>query len=178
MRNFLMMAAMLIVTTPALAQVRAPGDTVDSDQLGFIMEAILNDINVDDPATLRAAFPGSTFADFDRDRDGEFLTPSAGFGFYDFDLAVRQFNHDGNDADGDGVLGFVELECQFTGGPPLNPERAITRDEIPDGDVDCDGDGIPNALDPAPLTQAEAFKPRRLWRNLAFPRTPKTPRAR
>ena len=103
-------------------QVRAAADTLDDIDLLFnILTATTNGINVDDPATLARNFPGYTFADFDRDRDGEFMSLQGGLGLFDLTLAILQFNHDPIDADNDGVPGFYELECAYAGGPRLDP---------------------------------------------------------
>ena len=96
---------------------------------------------------IEAMFPGFSFADFDRDRDGQFMTREAAFGLYDYDLAIRQFLHDTQDVDGDGLQGFIELECEYAGGPALNPNEGQTSPGVNDGAVDCDLDGIPNLIE-------------------------------
>jgi hypothetical protein len=120
----------------------------DIDLLFDILRAVVQRIDVDDPDVRAAEFPGRTLADFDRDRNGEFFTFTSALGLYDLNLAITQFNHDTVDADGDGVLGFYELECEHAGaGVELDPTVAETSVGTPDGTVDCDGDGSANIVE-------------------------------
>jgi hypothetical protein len=133
-------------SSPSGAQVRTADQVFsDIDLLFEILQAVVMRVDVDDPDVLAANFPGRTFADFDRDRNGHFMRPLAGMGLFDLQLAIVQFNHDQFDADGDGLSGFVELECRFLPpGIPLDPADPETIDGEPDGLVDCDGDGLSN----------------------------------
>lgn len=168
--------AALLIAAPSLAQVRVFPDEVLSDAplLDDIVAAFLEEADVDDPQALAARFPERTFADFDRNRSGGFLVVGDGFGINDVDLAILQFIHDIADADGDGVTGFVELECVHAGGPVLDPDAAETLAGVPDGDLDCDGDGVANRaeaeggsdpLDPAsmPDLRAQLRMGRMVW---------------
>ncbi len=154
-RNLVCAAAVLCFAMPASAQVReAPQDFfTDIFLLDEIIRAFVLELDVDDQAVLGNNFPGRELADFDRDRDGEFFTLDDGFGINDTDLAILQFIHDLVDADGDGVLGFYEIECAFAGGPTLDPDDPNSSGEA-DGLADCDGDNLPtlyelqNGLDP------------------------------
>ena len=146
-RRWLLSALLCAVwVTPAHAQVRTPDQAFsDIDLLFEILQAVVMRVDVDDPEVLAAQFPGRTFEDFDRDRNGQVMRPLAGMGLFDLQLAIVQFNHDNFDADGDGLTGFVELECRFLPpGIPLDPADPETTDGLPDGLVDCDGDGITN----------------------------------
>ena len=60
---------------------------------------------------------------------------------------IVQYTHDDADLDGDGVPGFVELECARAGGPTLNPNLPQTSPGTPDGQTDCDGDGVSNVVE-------------------------------
>jgi len=136
----------LLVPVIAHAQPRDIDDVFDDIDLLFdIVVAVSDRVDVDDPAVLGATFPGRAFADFDRDRNGEFMTFGAALGLFDLQLAIQQFVHDRFDADGDGLIGIIELECRFAdGGVPLDPSRPESQAGVPDADVDCDGDGISN----------------------------------
>ena len=116
----------------------------DADDLAAVRLAVSSRINVDDDAVRAGAFPGKSLTAFDRDRDGVFYSADTAWGLYDYHVAVRQFIHDGNDHDGDGVPGFYELECEAAGGPALDPNEVQTTPGVPDGQVDCDGDGLGN----------------------------------
>ena len=137
------------VVSTASAQVRSIDDQfTEIDLLFNILTATVNGINVDDPATLQANFEGLEFSDFDRDRSGEFMTFGAALGLFDLTLAIMQFNHDPVDADGDGLIGFYELECEYAGGGvTLSPTAAETSEGVPDGSTDCDGDGSANLVE-------------------------------
>ena len=143
-------AVFFTTSTAALAQQVRSTDEMLSD-LGLlfdILTAVFDGTNVDDPDALAAAFPNRQFSDFDRDRDGEFMTMAGGFGLFDLNLAILQFNHDRFDADEDGVLGFYELECSYAvSGQSLNPTTGVTVDGVQDGEFDCDGDGSSNAAE-------------------------------
>ena len=145
-RTLIQALFVVFLSAPATAQVRAPNQMfTDIDLLFDILSAVVNRIDVDDPNILAAEFPNRTFEDFDRDRDGAFMTFGAALGLYDLNLAIEQFNHDQVDADGDGLLGFYELECAYAAfGRQLNPEQRATYDGRDDATVDCDGDGASN----------------------------------
>jgi len=141
-------AGILLLSSLAQAQVRSQDDMLtDIDLLFDILTAVVNRINVDDADTIARDFPGRTFAEFDRDRSGNFMQFAAALGLYDLNLAITQFNHDPVDADGDGLIGFYELECEYAGGVSLDPTTSETRAGIPDGQVDCDGDGVANLVE-------------------------------
>ncbi len=110
--------------------------------LDQIIQALIQRIDVDDDDIREATFPGRTLADFDRNRDGRWTPDAAGLN--DTDYAILQFIHDLVDADGDGIIGFYEIECSFVGGPRLDPDDPETDDLGPDGERDCDGDGFTN----------------------------------
>ena len=141
--------ALCMTPMTASSQVRTLDQQfLDIDLLFSILTATVNSINVDDPAVLNAQFPDLTFSDFDRDRNGEFMTFGGALGLFDLTLAIMQFNHDPVDADGDGLIGFYELECEYAAaGITLDPTRAETEDGIPDGLRDCDGDGSSNLVE-------------------------------
>jgi hypothetical protein len=138
-----------IGVTTANAQVRSVDEQfTDIDLLFNILTATVNGINVDDPDVLAENFPGLSFADFDRDRSGEFYTFGAALGLFDLTLAIMQFNHDPIDADNDGIIGFYELECEYAGGGvTLSPTNAESTAGISDGSADCDGDGSANLVE-------------------------------
>ncbi len=142
-------AVLCFSMTNANAQPRAVGEEfTDLDLLFSILTATVNGINIDDADTLAANYPGLEFSDFDRDRNNEFMTFGAALGLFDLTLAITQFNHDTVDADGDGMNGFWELECQYAGGGiTLSPTEAETTPGIPDGSTDCDGDGSANLVE-------------------------------
>ncbi len=147
--SMLIIAGVLLMGTTAQAQVRSQDDMLtDIDLLFDILTAVVNRVNVDDPDVLAENFPGRTLADFDRNRTGTFLQFADALGLYDLDLAITQFNHDPVDADGDGLIGFYELECRFAAsGIALDPTQSESTEGIPDGQVDCDGDGVANLVE-------------------------------
>ena len=151
MRQLLVKTTLIfaLLGSSASANVRTTDQMLtDIDLLFDILRAVVSRINVDDDATRQAEFPGRTFDQFDRDRSGDFMTFGAALGLYDLNLAITQFNHDPVDADGDGLIGFYELECQYAGGGvTLSPTDAETTDGIPDGQLDCDGDGAANLVE-------------------------------
>ena len=151
MRPITMLGGMLVVmlSTPAFGQVRTQDQMLtDIDLLFDILRAVVQRVDVDDGAIRAQEFPGRTFEEFDRDRSGEFMTFGAALGLYDLNLAITQFNHDSVDADGDGLIGFYELECQYAGGGvTLDPTEAETTAGVPDGQLDCDGDGSANLVE-------------------------------
>lgn len=95
------------------------------------------DWDLSDPAVLAQRFPLRSWDEVNRDTRDEL------FNLSDVNIAVLQFNHDRIDFDGDGLFGSVEIDCSVMNGVPLNPVDPTTTG-IPDGEVDCDGDGIPN----------------------------------
>ncbi len=145
----------LAMPAQAQAQVRTYPDDVFTDILLLrdVIFAYVQRIDVDDPAALAANFtgrvglPDRTLADFDRNRNGVFYALQDARGLFDTDFAILQFIHDIVDADQDGLLGFYEIECAFAGGPTLDPDNPATFGGVPDGDVDCDGDGMANLVE-------------------------------
>ena len=119
----------------AQAQVRSSDEQFDDiEQLFDVLSAVVQRINIDDEQVRAAEFPGRTLRDFDRNRNGQFMVPADAMGLFDLQLAIQQFNHDGSDADGDGLLGLIELECASLDSglvlDPMNPETvAGTPDE-------------------------------------------------
>lgn len=137
-----------LVGASAYAQPRVPADKVRQSLLDDITAAVLERINVDQNATREARFPTRGFGKFDRNRDGAFFTRAALWGVPDLLLAIEQFVHDNVDLDGDGVNGFYELECErAAAGIRLNPSDPTTTPGTQDGTVDCDGDGLSNAVE-------------------------------
>lgn len=132
-----------IVLVAATGQAREP--LRDIGLLAQIIDAYTRSVDVDDPQVLAGAYPGRTLSDFDRNVDGAFgaATDDA---VDDTTLAVLQFNHDDLDADGDGLLGLVELDC-VVGETRLDPASAQTFPGVDDGELDCDGDGLGNAAE-------------------------------
>ncbi|MEE2756156.1 MAG: hypothetical protein VYA30_05825 [Myxococcota bacterium] len=135
--------------TSSQAQVRQQNEMfTDIDLLFDILSAVVNRLDIDDPTVLAREFPGRTFADFDRDRNGAFMTFGAALGLYDLNLAIQQFNHDQVDQDGDGLIGFYELECRFAeSGQNLDPTTPQTVAGSDDAAQDCDGDGASNLFE-------------------------------
>ncbi len=138
-----------VAVTSSQAQVRQQNEMfTDIDLLFDILSAVVNRVDIDDPAVLAREFPGRTFADFDRDRNGAFMTFGAALGLYDLNLAISQFNHDQVDQDGDGLIGFYELECGYTAsGQTLDPTAPQTVAGMDDAAQDCDGDGASNLFE-------------------------------
>jgi hypothetical protein len=102
-----------------------------------IVIAFSNEWNIDHPAILAQHFPQRVWEEMNRDHRDQ------SFNLSDLDIAILQFNHDRFDLDQDGLMGSVEIDCLLMNSINLsvfNP-RSMGR---PDGDVDCDGDGIPN----------------------------------
>ena len=100
--RLILLAGAIVCGTFAMAQAQPRAldeQFTDIDLLFNILRATVDGINIDDPAVLEAEFPGAQFADFDRDRNGEFMTFGAGLGLFDLTLAIMQFNHDPVDAD-------------------------------------------------------------------------------
>jgi hypothetical protein len=140
--------AMGLLPSMAQSQPRDLDDRVtELAQVMAIKRAIIERINVDDAAIREDAFPGMNLGYFDRDRDGSFYTEGRAWGLYDYGVIITQYLHDTNDLDGDGVPGFVELECERAGGEALDPNLAQTVPGTPDGEADCDGDGLSNAAE-------------------------------
>ena len=146
MRRFqFFVAGIVLWAVQVEAQPRERADMITGiQQVEDIRRALLERINVDDEAERIATYPNSDLHFFDRDRDGSFYTEAAAFGLYDYAMAIVQYTHDDADLDSDGVPGFIELECERAGGPLLDPNEAQTAPGTPDGDTDCDGDGISN----------------------------------
>jgi len=141
-------AAWVFLGASAYAQPRVPADRMRQPLLDDITAAVLERINVDQNAAREARFPGRAFGKFDRNRNGAFFTRAALWGVPDLLLAIEQFVHDNVDLDGDGVNGFYELECErAAAGVRLNPSDATTTPGTQDGAVDCDGDGLANAVE-------------------------------
>jgi len=78
-----------------------------------------------------------TWADFNR-----YFVDNA-FNIDDVDTAIQQFTHDAIDYDNDGLIGLIEIDCRVRFGIPLNTNNPATTG-VPDGELDCDGDRIPN----------------------------------
>ena len=139
---------MVMAASVAWAQPRAVHDRVDQTLLDDIAAAVLERVDVDRDGARRARFANRPFAKFDRDRDGAFFGRATLWGLADLVLAIEQFAHDGVDLDGDGVNGFYELECErAVAGIRLNASDPTTTPGTQDGAVDCDGDGIANAVE-------------------------------
>jgi len=119
-----------------------------------IIEAFLRPLNVASTQVREAHYPGRSWADFNR-----YYSDNA-FTIDDVDMAIKQFTHDMIDFDDDGLIGLYELECQVRYGVPLDPVNPQSLN-LPDGELDCDGDGIPNAqelqlsLNPVEAADAE-----------------------
>ena len=108
--------SLILCSWTAHAAPRAPEEVFDDLDLYFdIIVAFSSEIDVSDPVLLEQHFPGRAFADFDRNKSGTFgFDPDADpidLALTDVALAVEQFNHDTVDYDGDGLSGFIELEC-------------------------------------------------------------------
>lgn len=119
--------------------IENPGFFENIFLLREIIRAFNELIDVSNPDILAAQFPNYRFEDFDLTSDGI-------FNINDVDLAIAAFLNDPYDHDGDGVLGYYELRCQYVDGvglvlDPRNPQTYVGQN---DGDLDCDGDGISN----------------------------------
>jgi hypothetical protein len=114
-------------------------------QLNNIIRAFLLDLDVLDPGVRGAGFPpgdAQAAAYFD-------LTTDQRFTIDDVDRALLMFTHDEVDADGDGLIGIIEIECRLgPDGAPLpdglDPDRVQSTLGAPDAELDCDGDGLGN----------------------------------
>lgn len=104
-----------------------------------IISAHNNLVDVADPEELAAVYPGRRFEDFDIDGDGD-------FDINDVDLGILMYVTDAYDNDQDGLLGVIENRCILANGRRLDP-RDPESTGVPDGELDCDGDGIPNAIE-------------------------------
>lgn len=119
----------------------------DLTLLYMIVSAFIQNVDLANP-TQRANFINQynqgigdqvsyTWADFNR------FSADNAFNIDDVDTSIQQFNHDQIDYDGDGLLGVIEIDCRVRFGVPLNPNNPASTG-IPDGELDCDGDQIPN----------------------------------
>ncbi len=116
-----------------------PAPFSDILMLRDIIRAFNDLVDVADPEELEAQFPGRTFEDFDVIPDGE-------FDINDVDLAILMFITDPADDDGDGLDGVIENRCLLPGGLRLDPRNPETTG-VPDVELDCDGDRIPNGVE-------------------------------
>lgn len=159
-------ALVVLLLVGSAAQAREP--LRDIALLRDIVDAYTRSVDVDDPQVLAASYPGRALADFDRDGDAAFGA-AIDDAFDDASLAVLQFNHDDLDADADGLLGRIELDC-VVGDQRLDPASPQTFEGVDDADLDCDGDGMANGaeiargLDPldgrdARACEADAHEP-------------------
>lgn len=109
----------------------------DINILFTIMFALNNRWDLSNPVIRAQRAPEYTWEQLNRDfRD-------QAFDLNDYFYGVLQFNHDPYDYDQDGLPGSVEIDCDLINGVKLSVFNAETFGE-PDGEVDCDGDGIPN----------------------------------
>ena len=93
--------------------------------------------DISNPQVLAQYFPERTWEEMNRDhRDQR-------FNISDYNMAAMQFNHDRIDFDQDGLYGSVEIDCILVNGVNLSVSNPNTQGQA-DGDLDCDGDGIPN----------------------------------
>ena len=93
--------------------------------------------DISSPQVLAQYFPERTWEEMNRDhRDQR-------FNISDYNMAAMQFNHDRIDYDQDGLYGSVEIDCILVNGMNLSVSNPNTQGQA-DGDLDCDGDGIPN----------------------------------
>ena len=102
-----------------------------------IVTAYTFDWDVSDPQVLAQRFPERTWVEMNRDHRDQ------AFNLSDYNIASLQFQHDRIDFDSDGLFGSVEIDCAVINGVQLsvlNPRST----GVPDGEIDCDGDGIPN----------------------------------
>ena len=104
-----------------------------------IIMAFHDNLDPMDPAVLAANWPDRSSDEFDLDLDGDFDA-------LDVDRGIQRYIHDPYDADNDGLIGIIEIDCDLQGtGRMLDPMEPITWNGVPDGEVDCDGDSITNA---------------------------------
>jgi hypothetical protein len=122
------------IATPPIAG-RPPLD--DLGILFDILTASALELNIADPQVLAQHFPQRAWSEMNRDTRDEAFTLS------DYQVAILQFNHDLVDHDGDGLYGSVEIDCTIVNGVQLNVNDPQTQG-VPDGEIDCDADGIPN----------------------------------
>jgi hypothetical protein len=135
----------------------------DLTLLYMIVSAFIQNVDLANPAQ-RAAFINQynltsgeqvsyTWADFNR------FSADNAFNIDDVDTGIQQFNHDAIDYDEDGLIGVIEIDCRVRFGVPLNPNHPDSTG-LPDEDIDCDGDGIPNSEEVAlglnPVEPADA----------------------
>lgn len=131
-RFFGVLALTLLTVLPTVSRAQQAPQRVDIFLLDAIVVAYLS---------FEGQPPPAEFLDYDRDRDGT-------FDIFDVDRAIMEYHHSLYDLDGDGVLGQVELDCRFAPlGQELSPERVESLPGLPDGSVDCDLDGLDNALE-------------------------------
>ncbi|MCA9544517.1 MAG: hypothetical protein KC613_09005, partial [Myxococcales bacterium] len=152
-KALLVLAAVLGLALPAQAQFRGPLDPPADNNFRSLMPITLvfdiitayigdgfDPFDVSDQAIRDNNFPGRAFDDFDRDGDGLWIGDARN----DTELAIKQFQFNPVDPDGDGLIGFYEIECFFASGGAiiLEPDDPETVDGVDDGLVDCDGDGL------------------------------------
>ena len=130
-----------VIAVPPIAG-RTPLD--DLGLLYDILMASAMEWNIADPQVLAQRFPHRTWSEMNRDHRDQAFTLS------DYQFAVLQFNHDLIDYDEDGLYGSIEIDCVVINGVQLSVTDPQTQG-VPDGDLDCDGDGIPN-LDEVEMT--------------------------
>ena len=108
LQRLCLLGGLVFLPAPGWAQVRRyPAEVLDDVALLLdVINAYLEEVDVDNPPVRAARFPDRALADFDRDRDGAFYTLGTRFGLVDVDEAIAQFLHDPVDHDGDGLIGF------------------------------------------------------------------------
>ena len=155
----LIVLSTLMYSLSVYAEPRSyPDEVFDDLELYLdIISAFEANIDVSNPDILAREFPGRRFEDFDRNRSGTFEfsldADPLDLASTDVELAITQFNHDAVDYDGDGLTGFVELECEFSARADntlpviLDPTLVSSDNLLPDGDRDCDGDSVSNRLE-------------------------------
>jgi PKD repeat protein len=120
--------------------------------LNLIIRAFLLDVDVMNDGVRAQHFPNRSAEDFD-------LTGNGTFDINDADRAILMFIHDPVDADGDGLLGKIEVDC-WVGNQHMDPENTRTWDNQLDVDGDCDGDRMTNGWEAArgfnPVVGADA----------------------
>jgi PKD repeat protein len=131
--------------------LRAP--FVSLDMLYKILTAFIQNIDLANPAELSRFAPEYTWDELNR-----FSIDNA-FTIDDVNTAIQQFNHDRFDYDEDGLIGLIEIDCRVRYNVPLSPTNPSSTG-VPDGEIDCDGDLIPNAEEVAlglnPVEPADA----------------------